>query len=126
MRANPPLGINLDWDRIRFLEDAFPRTSKTDMLLDEIGTLFEDWETFFIFYTLNAPPPLAKQEEIQHMFKVVRKQYKKCLEQYKGTLIKCINDIVLPPHTNKHIISHAKGKKRVIKEEKDDNDYAFD
>ena len=35
----------MDWERIRFLEEAFPRSSKTDMLLDEIGTLFEDWES---------------------------------------------------------------------------------
>ena len=116
----------MDWDRIRFLEDAFPRTSKTDMLLDDIGTLFEDWESFFIFYMCNASPPLANQEEIQQMFKGVRAQYKKCLESYKGTLIKCINDVVLPPHTSKHIISHAKGKRKEVKEIKDDNDYAFD
>ena len=96
------------------------------MLLDEIGTLFEDWESFFIFYMINAAPPLTNREQIQEQFKSVRKQYKKCLESYKGTLIKCINDVILPPHTNKHIISHAKGKKEVIKEEKDDNDYAFD
>ena len=115
----------MDWDRIRFLEDAFPRTSKTDMLLDEIGTLFEDWESFFIFYMINAAPPLTKQEEIQKMFKVVREQYKKCLESYKNTLIKCINDVVLPPHTDKNIISHAKEKKEVKIKEDDDNDYTF-
>lgn len=99
----------MDWERIRFLEDAFPRTSKTDALFEEIGALFEDWESFFIFYMINAPPPLVKQQEIQEQFKQVRKQYKKCLKSYRESMVNCINDIILPPHTNKHIISHAKG-----------------
>lgn len=113
----------MDWERIRFLEEAFPRSSKTDMLLDEIGTLFEDWESFFIFYMLNAPPPLANKQEIQEQFKSVRAQYKKCLEQYRNTMVKCLNDIILPPHTNKHIISHAKGKKSDNNKDNDDDSH---
>ena len=38
-------------------------------------------------------------------------------------MVKCLNDIILPPHTNKHIISHAKGKKSDNNKDNDDDSH---
>jgi len=83
----------MDWKFISFINSAMPNTTPDDLLLDELGELLLDWDTFFAYYMANAPPPTMKTTSIKNKFTKIRARYKKCLSLYYDTQIKTLNSM---------------------------------
>ena len=101
----------MNWQYIQFLNEAFPSRTPSDILLDEIALLFDNWDEFFNYYMRFAPPPISNQLEVKQKFMKVRAQYKKCVEEYHVTKIRCLNDIKNAPSLSPSTL--LQGKKKV-------------